>query len=138
VLLTDLDTALTRLDALRALGVRVALDDFGTGYSSLAYLQRLPVDVLKIDRAFTAHVAEDGRSAAFARAVLSFAAALGVRTVAEGVETEAQHAELLALGCAQGQGWLYARPLDAADVTTIVRERRTPVPPARPSGAIAA
>ena len=136
VLLDDLDTALARLDALRALGVSLALDDFGTGYSSLAYLQRLPVDVLKIDRAFTASLSDGARGSAFARAVLSFAAALGVRTVAEGVETAAQHAELIALGCMHGQGWLYARPLDAADIARDLRERRTRMP--EPRAAVAA
>jgi diguanylate cyclase (GGDEF)-like protein/PAS domain S-box-containing protein len=112
VLLADLDTALMRLEALRALGVRVALDDFGTGYSSLAYLQRLPVDVLKIDRAFTADVTAGGKRAALARAVVTLADTLGLRTVAEGVETAEQHAELRALGCGFAQGYLYARPLD--------------------------
>jgi diguanylate cyclase (GGDEF)-like protein/PAS domain S-box-containing protein len=111
VLLADLEMALQRLEALRALGVRVALDDFGTGYSSLAYLQRLPVDVLKIDRAFTADITAGGRRAALARAVVTLADTLGLHTVAEGVETEAQHDELRALGCGFAQGFLYARPL---------------------------
>jgi diguanylate cyclase (GGDEF)-like protein/PAS domain S-box-containing protein len=114
VLLADLDTALKRLEALRALGVRVALDDFGTGYSSLAYLQRLPVDVLKIDRTFTADVTAGGKRAALARAVVTLADTLGLRTVAEGVETDEQDAELRTLGCDYGQGYLYARPLRGA------------------------
>jgi diguanylate cyclase (GGDEF)-like protein/PAS domain S-box-containing protein len=114
VLLADLDTALKRLEALRALGVRVALDDFGTGYSSLAYLQRLPVDVLKIDRTFTADVTAGGKRAALARAVVTLADTLGLRTVAEGVETDEQDAELRTLGCDYGQGYLYARPLGGA------------------------
>jgi diguanylate cyclase (GGDEF)-like protein/PAS domain S-box-containing protein len=111
VLLADLDVALMRLEAIRALGVRVSLDDFGTGYSSLAYLQRLPVDVLKIDRSFTSDVVAGGKRAALARAVITIADTLGLSTVAEGVETEAQHAELCALGCGFGQGFLYARPI---------------------------
>jgi diguanylate cyclase (GGDEF)-like protein len=114
VLLADLDVALGRLSTLRALGVRLALDDFGTGYSSLAYLQRLPVEVLKIDRAFTADVTDDGKRGAFARTILTLAETLGLRAVAEGVETVAQHQALLALGCELGQGYLYARPLDGA------------------------
>jgi EAL domain-containing protein (putative c-di-GMP-specific phosphodiesterase class I) len=114
VLLADADVALARLAALRALGVRLALDDFGTGYSSLSYLQRLPVDVLKIDRAFTAEVASGGRGAALARAVVTLAESLGLRTVAEGVETAAQHEALRAIGCRFGQGYLYARPMPAA------------------------
>jgi EAL domain-containing protein (putative c-di-GMP-specific phosphodiesterase class I)/CheY-like chemotaxis protein len=126
VLLDNLEAALGRLEALRALGVRVSLDDFGTGYSSLAYLQRLPVDVLKIDRAFTSQVAAGGRSAAFARAVLTFAGALGMRTVAEGVETEAQHGELRTLGCDLGQGFLYARPLEPEALAAFLRAHPPP------------
>ncbi|HYW31601.1 MAG TPA: EAL domain-containing protein, partial [Gemmatimonas sp.] len=113
MLLEDVDAAVRRLQALRALGVRVALDDFGTGYSSLAYLQRLPVDVLKIDRAFITHIAGCGREAAFARAVITFANTLGMCTVAEGVETEMQHDALCALECGFGQGFHYGRPLSA-------------------------
>jgi diguanylate cyclase (GGDEF)-like protein/PAS domain S-box-containing protein len=126
MLLENLEAALGRLEALRALGVHVSLDDFGTGYSSLAYLQRLPVDVLKIDRAFTTQVTAGGRSAAFARAVLTFANALGMRTVAEGVETEQQHEELRALGCGFGQGFLYARPLEPEMLTAHLREQPAP------------
>jgi EAL domain-containing protein (putative c-di-GMP-specific phosphodiesterase class I)/CheY-like chemotaxis protein len=113
MLLADIETAIGRLAALRALGVRVALDDFGTGYSSLAYLQRLPVDVLKIDRSFVADVTAGSRPAAVARAVLTLADTLGLQTVAEGIEVEAQHAELVGMGCDLGQGWLYARPVEA-------------------------
>ncbi|MDF1504261.1 EAL domain-containing protein [Roseisolibacter sp. H3M3-2] len=113
VLLGDLDAALRRLEALRALGVRLALDDFGTGYSSLAYLQRLPVDLLKIDRTFTAGLDGSGRRAALARSIVAMADTLGLETVAEGVETDAQHAALVALGCRLAQGYRYARPMDA-------------------------
>ncbi len=124
VLLADLETALGRLEALRALGVQLALDDFGTGYSSLAYLQRLPVDVLKIDRTFTADLTAGGRRSAVARAVGMFAGALGLRTVAEGIETPEQHAELAALGCGFGQGYLYAPPLAPAALEEFLRARR--------------
>jgi diguanylate cyclase (GGDEF)-like protein/PAS domain S-box-containing protein len=120
ILLADLGSAITRLEALRAVGVRVALDDFGTGYSSLAYLQRLPVDLLKIDRSFTADVTAGGKRAALARIILSLAETLGIRTVAEGVETAEQHAELATLGCHLGQGYLYARPLTATALTTFL------------------
>jgi diguanylate cyclase (GGDEF)-like protein/PAS domain S-box-containing protein len=133
VLLADLDTALKRLEALRTIGVRVALDDFGTGYSSLAYLQRLPVDVLKIDRAFTADVTAGGKRAALARAVVTLADTLGLRTVAEGIETAAQHAELLALGCEHGQGYLYARPDARRHVRAVPRRRPHRRPGARHS-----
>ncbi len=121
VVLSDLDAAICRLEELRALGVGLALDDFGTGYSSLAYLQRLPLDVLKIDRAFIAELCADGKSAALARAVVTFADALELRTVAEGVETAAQHLELARLGCGFGQGYLYSRPLEPAALVEYIR-----------------
>jgi EAL domain-containing protein (putative c-di-GMP-specific phosphodiesterase class I) len=96
------------LGALKALGVRVAVDDFGTGYSSLSYLQQFPVDVLKIDKSFVAGVATDGGDRAIARTVIALGRTLGLHTVAEGVETEAQRAALAALGCELGQGYLFA------------------------------
>jgi EAL domain-containing protein (putative c-di-GMP-specific phosphodiesterase class I) len=117
VLVADTEATLVRLHALKALGVRLAVDDFGTGYSSLAYLHRFPLDVLKVDKAFVDRLgradggAAGGREAALARTVLDLGAALGLRCVAEGVERPDQHAELRALGCAWGQGYLFDRPL---------------------------
>ncbi len=104
------------LEALKALDARVAMDDFGTGYTSLAYLQRLPIDVLKIDRSFVTGMLKDRDSVAIIRAVLSLADALGLKTTAEGVETEALGRALTELGCTYGQGFHFARPLspDAA------------------------
>ncbi len=109
------DTARTvaALHALKALGVRVALDDFGTGYSSLSYLQQFPIDVLKIDKRFVDGVARGGGEAALARTVVALGQTLGLRTVAEGVETAEQRDALVGLGCALGQGYLFARPLPA-------------------------
>ncbi|MCZ8130955.1 MAG: EAL domain-containing protein [Steroidobacteraceae bacterium] len=103
------------LERVRARGIRVAIDDFGTGYSSLAYLSRLPVDVIKIDRAFTSRVQEDHASRGVVSAVLAIAGAMGARTVAEGIETEGQLELLLALGCDEGQGFLFGRPLSAEE-----------------------
>src|SRR3546814_18567345 len=88
------------------------MDDFGTGYSNLAYLQRLPLDVLKIDRSFVDPMVEDRDKAAIVRTIQSLAEVLGMRTTAEGVETADQARLLSALGCAFGQGFLFARPLD--------------------------
>ena len=102
-----------RLADLRALGVRVAIDDFGTGYSALSQLQQFPIDVLKVDRAFVDRVARGGSHAAVTRALVALGDALHVRTVAEGIETEEQRAYLAALGCPLGQGFLFARPLEA-------------------------
>lgn len=100
-------------DALKALDATVAMDDFGTGYSSLAYLQRLPIDVLKIDRSFVSAMMVDPDSVAIVRAVLSLAEALGMSTTAEGIETVELATTLATLGCASGQGYYFAKPLEA-------------------------
>ena len=105
----DAARAIETLTALRATGVSVAVDDFGTGYSSLGYLQTLPVDVIKVDRIFVAGVEKPFESALI-RAVIQVAGALALRTVAEGIETEAQAAALRDLGCQFGQGYLFGRP----------------------------
>jgi diguanylate cyclase (GGDEF)-like protein len=99
-------------EALKALDATVAMDDFGTGYSSLAYLQRLPIDVLKIDRSFVTGMMRDPDSVAIVRAVLSLADALGMKTTAEGVESVELATTLAALGCSSGQGFYFARPLE--------------------------
>ena len=109
----DPDLALSVLSELKAVEARVAMDDFGTGYSNLAYLQRLPLDVLKIDRSFVDHMVEDRDKAAIVRTIQSLAEVLGMRTTAEGVETADQARLLSALGCDFGQGFLFARPMDA-------------------------
>jgi diguanylate cyclase (GGDEF)-like protein len=110
------DTTLRTLQQLKALGLQLAIDDFGTGYSSLAYLQRFPVDVLKIDKAFIDGVARGGSDAALARAIVGLAATLGLRSVAEGIERAEQAAELRAAGCEYGQGMLFAGTLGAHEV----------------------
>jgi diguanylate cyclase (GGDEF)-like protein/PAS domain S-box-containing protein len=99
------------LEALRALGVRLALDDFGTGYSSLAHLHRFPLDILKIDRSFTAALHADHQGASIAGAIVSLAQALELETVAEGIEDSEQHRQLERLGASYGQGFLFSRPL---------------------------
>ncbi len=105
------------LERLKALDVSIAMDDFGTGYSSLAYLQKLPIDVLKIDRSFVSNMFETEDSYNIVIAILGLAASLGMETVAEGIETIAQADRLTDLACQTGQGFLYARPLpvDAAE-----------------------
>ena len=100
-------------DSLKALDTTVAMDDFGTGYSSLAYLQRLPIDVLKIDKSFVSGMMSDPDAVAIVRAVLSLAEALGMSTTAEGIETVELATTLATLGCASGQGYYFARPLEA-------------------------
>ena len=111
------------LRALKALGVTIAMDDFGTGYSNLSYLQKLPIDVLKIDRSFVTGMLEDPDKVAIVRAVLSLAQALGMRTVAEGIETEELARTLAALGCVHGQGYAFSRPLEANAAYELLRER---------------
>ena len=100
-------------DALKALNATVAMDDFGTGYSSLAYLQRLPIDVLKIDKSFVSGMMVDPDAVAIVRAVLGLAEALGMSTTAEGIETVELATTLATLGCASGQGFYFAKPLEA-------------------------
>jgi len=98
------------LQGLKDIGVRLALDDFGTGYSSLAHLHRLPLDVLKIDRSFTAALGDDHQGASIAGAIVSLGQALGLVTVAEGIEDIAQQRALARMGCTFAQGYLFARP----------------------------
>jgi diguanylate cyclase (GGDEF)-like protein len=101
------------LNRLKELDTTIAMDDFGTGYSSLAYLQKLPIDLLKIDRSFVSGMLGDRDSVAIVRAILSLASALGMHTTAEGVETAELAQTLAALGCSYGQGYYYSRPLSA-------------------------
>jgi len=96
---------------LKELGVRLAIDDFGTGFSSLAYLQRFPVDVLKIAREFVQEIGTDEEKARVASAVVRLGSTLSLDVVAEGIETQVQRDQLLALECGYGQGFLFARPL---------------------------
>jgi diguanylate cyclase (GGDEF)-like protein/PAS domain S-box-containing protein len=119
-LMQDPERVRDTLAALKALGVCVAVDDFGTGYSSLSYLQRFPVDVLKIDKRFVDGVAAEDGDRAIARTVIALGRTLGLRTVAEGVETEEQRAALVGLGCELGQGFLFARPLGADEASAFV------------------
>ncbi|MFI5842187.1 putative bifunctional diguanylate cyclase/phosphodiesterase [Catenuloplanes sp. NPDC051500] len=110
------DTAAPILAEFRALGIRIAIDDFGTGYSSLQYLIGLPIDVLKIDRAFVTQLDSTTRGAAVAEAVVRLGQILGLDTVAEGIESPAQVAELQLLGCTSGQGYLFSPPRPAAEI----------------------
>jgi EAL domain-containing protein (putative c-di-GMP-specific phosphodiesterase class I) len=109
-----------RLGALKNLGVRLAIDDFGTGYSSLAYLQKFPVDIVKIDRTFIAGTAVDGPSTALVHALVELGNALGLETVAEGIETADQLRRLRDEGCNAGQGFYFSRPLEVADAVVFL------------------
>jgi diguanylate cyclase (GGDEF)-like protein/PAS domain S-box-containing protein len=115
ILMDRVDLALPIFDELRLLGVNISIDDFGTGYSSLSYLSRLPIDVVKIDGSFVAALTGDGEGAAIIGAMITLADGLGLDTVAEGVETLQQLECLQALGCTNGQGFLWSRPLGPDD-----------------------
>jgi diguanylate cyclase (GGDEF)-like protein len=117
VLIDDPQTTLERLEALRALGVGLALDDFGTGYSSLSYLQKFPFSQIKIDRAFVASLGTAGNAGAIIQSIVTLGHALGMKVVAEGVETDEQRVLLRLAGCDEMQGFLFAkpRPADAID-----------------------
>ncbi|MBE2992324.1 bifunctional diguanylate cyclase/phosphodiesterase [Sphingomonas sp. CFBP 13603] len=112
-IVTDPDRIAGTMHALKALGTTLAMDDFGTGYSNLAYLQKLPIDVLKIDRSFVSGMLADRDKVSIVRAILSLAQALGMKTTAEGIETNELAQTLAALGCTFGQGYFYAKPLEA-------------------------
>jgi diguanylate cyclase (GGDEF)-like protein/PAS domain S-box-containing protein len=116
ILMQHVDVSLERLTELKELGVSLAIDDFGTGYSSLSYLQRYPIDILKIDKAFVDTIDRGGDGAVLASAIIALGETLRLDTVAEGVETEAQRGMLLQLGCAFGQGFLFAPPMSAEEL----------------------
>jgi PAS domain S-box-containing protein len=110
-LMDNAERALSHLHALKDLGVELAIDDFGTGYSSLQYLSRMPVNLLKVDRSFVAGLGQNEGDTFIVTSVIALAHALGLRVVAEGVETDRQHRHLTALGCDAAQGFLWSRPV---------------------------
>ena len=112
----DCEVHLQTLHRLHALGVRIALDDFGTGFSSLNYLRRFPFDKLKVDRSFVAAIVDEPESRAIVDTVLALAREFRMKTTAEGIESEAQLAELDAMGCSQAQGFLFDKPLQTSDI----------------------
>jgi EAL domain-containing protein (putative c-di-GMP-specific phosphodiesterase class I) len=112
IIIDQPEAAKTVLDSLKRLGLKVHMDDFGTGYSSLSYLHQLPLDGLKVDRAFVSRMDLDDRSRQLVRTVLQLARSIGLVAVAEGVSTPAQLAELRQLDCDFGQGFLFSAPLD--------------------------
>src|SRR4051812_36125621 len=120
--MADMEASVAVLDELRALGVSLAIDDFGTGWSSLRALQRFPVDEVKIDKTFVDGIAVDAEEAAIVAAVISLAHALGLRAVAEGVETVAQVDRLRTLGCDIAQGYFFWRPVPATDLTAVLSD----------------
>lgn len=123
VLIDDVDAALPTFSAIKAMGVGLKIDDFGTGYSSLNYLAHLPFDTLKIDRTFVVAICHDEQSLELVKTILELARNLGMRVVAEGVETEGQAASLQQLGCNFAQGFYFSKPLPVEEVDQLVAGR---------------
>ena len=131
VLMRDTEDAARVLQELKALGTTLALDDFGTGYSSLSYLQRFPIDVLKIDKSFIEPMVDASYDPRLVRAIIVLGESLGMRIVAEGIETDAQLETLRTLGCRMGQGYLFARPMTGDELLARIWEELTLLPPGR-------
>ena len=121
-------SVVAKLAELRAMGVRIAIDDFGTGYSSLAYLKRLPVDVLKVDRSFVRNITGGPEESALAHAIIKLAGLFGLSTVAEGIETPEQAGVLRGLGCDRGQGFHFSRPVESQALVAAVRSGHLRLP----------
>jgi diguanylate cyclase (GGDEF)-like protein/PAS domain S-box-containing protein len=125
VVMRDVETTIITLWKLKELGIRIAVDDFGTGYSSLAYLKRLPLDILKIDRSFVSALGQNHEDTAIVKAMIAMAKSLKLAVTAEGVETREQAMLLSAWGCNQGQGYYYGKPLDSAATAELLRTPTT-------------
>jgi EAL domain-containing protein (putative c-di-GMP-specific phosphodiesterase class I) len=123
VLMENVHANLDLMQRFQQAGIHLSIDDFGTGYSSMSYLKRFPIDQLKIDRSFVHDVPGDGE--AIATAIIAMAHSLDLTVVAEGVETAEQVAFLRRAGCDVAQGYFFARPMSAADLTRLLREKRT-------------
>lgn len=124
LVMSDPEKATTLLKELKGKGFSLAMDDFGTGYSSLAYLRRFPFDMIKIDQSFIAELGQNSEAEAIVRAMLTLSKALGLHVVAEGVETEKQHAFLVAEGCNEIQGFLYSKPLCAEEFVRMLKAQQ--------------
>jgi diguanylate cyclase (GGDEF)-like protein/PAS domain S-box-containing protein len=128
VFMTDFGTTAALLARLKVIGVRLAIDDFGTGYSSLSYLEQFPIDLIKIDRSFVAALLDPTRPANLVHTILELARRLGVPAIAEGIERTSQFVELREQGCLLGQGFLFSRPLAAADLERVLASGQLDLP----------
>jgi EAL domain-containing protein (putative c-di-GMP-specific phosphodiesterase class I) len=126
MMMRDVEATISTLWKLKNLGIQLAIDDFGTGYSSLAYLSRLPLDILKIDRSFVMGIDHDGEDNAIVQAIISMAKSLQLSVTGEGIETAEQAALLRAWDCDRGQGYFYSRPLDSAGLAQLLRAATSP------------
>lgn len=125
ILMKNADTDIEALQALSAMGMRFAIDDFGTGYSSLTYLKRFPIDILKIDKAFVRDITTDADDAAIVSAIITMAHSLGIKTVAEGVESREQFELLREQGCDFAQGYYFSPPLPGEEIENLLKEKQT-------------
>jgi diguanylate cyclase (GGDEF)-like protein/PAS domain S-box-containing protein len=130
--LMDGEAVVFTMRQLADLGVKLAIDDFGTGYSSLSYLHTLPIDALKIDRSFVSRMASDDQGLSIVRSIISLGKALNKTLVAEGIEDEQQFAQLVALGCEEGQGFLFSPAVEVVEARFLLNGKVTPIRPRRP------
>jgi EAL domain-containing protein (putative c-di-GMP-specific phosphodiesterase class I) len=122
VVVENIETATDMLNQLRAIGIQLSIDDFGTGYSSLSYLHRLPIDTLKIDRSFITQMIKNNENSEIVRTIVSLAKNLNMSLIAEGVETVEQLQQLQLLGCDNGQGYLFSKPVTEELATQLVKQ----------------
>jgi EAL domain-containing protein (putative c-di-GMP-specific phosphodiesterase class I) len=117
------DASIEKLKKISEIGIELAIDDFGTGYSSLAYLKKMPLNKLKIDRSFVKDLPEDEEDAAITKAIIALGKSLNLKLIAEGVETQGQRDFLAAQGCDSIQGYFYAMPLPAEEITLLLKNK---------------
>jgi EAL domain-containing protein (putative c-di-GMP-specific phosphodiesterase class I) len=122
LVLDNVSDSITKMHALKAIGISLSMDDFGTGYSSLSYLKQLPLDQLKIDQSFVRDLVTDPNDAAIVQAIITMGHAFGLNVIAEGVETEAQHEYLDAHGCHAFQGYLFSRPVPIEQLEVFLKQ----------------
>ncbi len=126
-LIDDIDQAIETLNKLKLLGIKISLDDFGSGYSSLAYLKTLPIDILKIDRAFVRNIETDSRDVAIVKTIVTLARNLNLKTIVEGVETKEQSDIVCDLDCDEIQGYFFSKPISAEAFELLLRESQTDI-----------
>lgn len=124
VMMQDVDAAITRLHQLKALGVHLAIDDFGTGYSSLNYIRRFPLDILKIDKSFVDGINDQAQGSALTQSLINLATILKLHSIAEGIERAEQLTRLQEMGCEFGQGYLFSKPVDPAELERLIAQGR--------------
>ncbi len=121
-MMQDVDAAITRLHQLKALGVHLAIDDFGTGYSSLNYIRRFPLDILKIDKSFVDGINDQAQGSALTQSLINLATILKLHSIAEGIERAEQLTRLQEMGCEFGQGYLFSKPVDPAELERLIAQ----------------